>query len=261
MATVTKFSILAITLMNRVDASERQKSILPFLDGIHPAINRALSEDSDSDDDEIVDDMAEFVGQPCQTNKDCGKSRFLMCKEGIVNDQKELICKHKYLFPMQPIEIIGTVVLTILMALAVMSGIGGGGIIVPLLMVFYKLETKKAIAVSGFTILIGSLSRFGFTYKARHPLKDATCIEYSVTNVMLPLVLIGSVAGVFFNIIFPSVIIQISLTLLLLFLSVQSVFKAKDIFQKENEDLKAKKSQEQGEEMGKVNFAVLPEES
>ena len=93
------------------------------------------------------------------------------------------------------------------MALAVMSGIGGGGIIVPLLMVFYKLQTKKAIAVSGFTILIGSLSRFFMTYKARHPKKDATCIEYSVTNVMLPVVLMGSVAGVFFNVIFPSVII------------------------------------------------------
>ena len=118
-----------------------------------------------------------------------------------------MICKHKSLFPMRPIEIYGTVILTILMALAVMSGIGGGGIIVPLLMVFYKLETKEAIAVSGFTILVGSVSRFAFTYKARHPLKDATCIEYSVTNIMLPLVLIGSVAGVFFNVIFPSIII------------------------------------------------------
>lgn len=66
---------------------------------------------------------------------------------------------------MMTIEIVGTVVLTILMALAVMSGIGGGGIIVPLLMVFYKLETKRAIAISGLTILVGSIARFGLTYK------------------------------------------------------------------------------------------------
>ena len=151
--------------------------------------------------------------------------------------------------------------LTLLLALAVMSGIGGGGIIVPLLMVFYKLETKKAIAVSGFTILIGSLSRFGFTYKARHPLKDATCIEYSVTNVMLPLVLIGSVAGVFFNIIFPSVIIQISLTLLLLFLSIQSIFKAKSIYEKENEAFKDKQESEKGAEMEKAKFVAPSEEN
>ena len=158
------------------------------------------------------------------------------------------VCNHKPLFKLQPIEIVGTVVLTILMALAVMSGIGGGGIIVPLLMVFYKLQTKKAIAVSGLTILIGSISRFVLTVNARHPSKDATCIEYSVTNVMLPVVLIGSVAGVFFNIIFPSVIIQASLTLLLLFLSIQSIFKARDIYRKENTEMeKANKVQPESE--------------
>lgn len=121
------------------------------------------------------------------------------------------------------------------MALAVMSGIGGGGIIVPLLMVFYKLNTKEAVAVSGFTILVGSVSRFAFTYKERHPDKDATCIEYSITNVMLPVVLIGSIAGVFFNTIFPDIMLQISLTLLLGFLAIQSCFKALSIYKKENE--------------------------
>jgi uncharacterized membrane protein YfcA len=54
---------------------------------------------------------------------------------------------------------------------------------------------------------------------------------------MLPVVLIGSIAGVFFNIIFPDIIVQISLTLLLGFLSIQSVFKAKSIYDKENKEL------------------------
>ena len=246
MATPAKISIIALALLQNVNALEMKENIPTFLTeglaGLHPAISRALGEEMSESDDEIVDDMQDFIGQPCVTTDDCGKSRFLVCKEKLAKDSTDLqlLCDHKYLYPMQPIEIVGTIVLTILMALAVMSGIGGGGIIVPLLMVFYKLETKKAIAVSGFTILIGSLSRFGFTYKARHPLKDATCIEYSVTNVMLPIVLIGSVAGVFFNIIFPSVIIQICLTLLLLFLSIQSIFKAKSIYEKENEAFKNK---------------------
>ena len=92
------------------------------------------------------------------------------------------------------------------MALAVMSGIGGGGIIVPLLMVFYKLSTKEAIAVSGFTILTGSICRFVITLNQRHPDKDAPCIEYGLSNVMLPTVLIGSVAGVFFNLLMPAIV-------------------------------------------------------
>ena len=50
------------------------------------------------------------------------------------------------------------------MSLSVMAGIGGGGIIVSLIMVFSKLNIKDAIAISGFTIMIGSLSRFVMTY-------------------------------------------------------------------------------------------------
>ena len=120
------------------------------------------------------------------------------------------------------------------MALAVMAGIGGGGIIVPLLMVFYKLDTKSAIAASGFTILTGSLCRYMITINERHPDKDATCIEYGLANVMLPTVLIGSITGVIFNLMLPSLVLQILLTALLLFLAVQSGFKARSIYKKES---------------------------
>ena len=117
--------------------------------------------------------------------------------------------------------------LTVLMALAVMSGIGGGGIIVPLLIVFYKLETKAAISVSGCTILAGSICRYFITFGERHPHKDATCIEYGLSNVMLPVVLIGSMSGVIFNMLLPSVLLQICLTALLSLLTLQSFCKFK----------------------------------
>lgn len=136
---------------------------------------------------------------------------------------------HKDLFPVKGIEIGGTFVLLILKALAVMSGIGGGGIIVPLLMVFYNLNTKNAVAISGFTILTGAITRYLITLGERHPDKEATCIDYGITNVMLPTVMIGSTIGVFFNIIFPSIIINSLLTALLLFLTIQSFFKCRQI--------------------------------
>jgi uncharacterized membrane protein YfcA len=97
--------------------------------------------------------------------------------------------------------------LTVLMALAVMSGIGGGGIIVPLLMVFYKLDTKGAIAASGLTILTGSIARYLITAKDRHPDKDATSIEYGLSCVMLPTVLVGSIAGVLINMVLPALVL------------------------------------------------------
>jgi len=141
-----------------------------------------------------------FRGKSCTIDAQCGTSGFLVCGES-------LICIHKNIIPMKPLEITGTIVLTVLMALAVMSGIGGGGIIVPLLMVFYELSTKEAIATSGFTILTGSLCRYMITMNTRHPDKDATCIDYGLSNIMLPTVLVGSVCGVFFNIIFPALVL------------------------------------------------------
>lgn len=127
---------------------------------------------------------------------------------------------HKGVFPLKGIEIGGTIVLTVLMALAVMSGIGGGGIIVPLLMIFYGMDTKTAVAVSGFTILTGSITRYITTIKNRHPEKDATSIEYGLTNIMLPTVLLGSIVGVFLNTILPALVLQILLCVLLTFLTI-----------------------------------------
>lgn len=101
----------------------------------------------------------------------------------------------------------GTIILTILMALAVISGIGGGGIIVSLLMVFYKLNTHEAIAVSGLTIFMGSIARFAMIVNKRHPDKDATIVDYSLANIMLPCVLVGSLFGVFLNLILPALVL------------------------------------------------------
>lgn len=173
-------------------------------------------------------------------DSDCGTSGYKICKKGA--------CQHKLIFPIRGLEIAGTIVLTILMALAVMSGIGGGGIIVPLLMVFYKLSTKEAIAVSGFTILTGSICRYILTLNQRHPDKDATCIEYGLSNVMLPTVLVGSISGVFFNMLLPDIILQVCLTLLLTYLSIQSGCKARAIYRRETEEQAKKQLQQQAAE-------------
>ena len=108
----------------------------------------------------------------CKSDDDCGQSGYLKCKEstGEINASR---CFHKGLFPILTIEIVGTVILTFLMSLSVMAGVGGGGIIVSFIMVFCKLDIKDAVAISGFTILVGSLSRFTMTYSERHPNKDA----------------------------------------------------------------------------------------
>ena len=101
-------------------------------------------------------------------------------------------------------------------------------------MVFYKLNTKEAIAVSGFTIFLGSISRFLITINKRHPDKDAPVIDYSLANIMLPTVLVGSLFGVFLNLLLPSLVLQIFLSIVLALLACQSGFKAVNIYQQES---------------------------
>ena len=106
------------------------------------------------------------------------------------------------------------------------------------------------MAVSGFTILIGSVGRYFITLNQRHPNKDATCIDYGLSNVMLPTVLIGSMTGVLFNMLLPPLILQICLTVLLIVLTLQSYKKTRQIFRTESEaeikaiELKSQRSEE-----------------
>ena len=39
-------------------------------------------------------------------------------------------------------EIFGSVLLAIIMPIAIVAGIGGGGIVIPLLMMFFKVEQR-----------------------------------------------------------------------------------------------------------------------
>ena len=80
---------------------------------------------------------------------------------------------------------------------------------------------------------MGSVTRYLITLRERHPDKDATAIEYGLSNVMLPTVLVGSITGVLFAQFFPALVLQILLTILLVFLTVQSGCKARAIYKKE----------------------------
>ena len=94
MVTPAKISIIALALLQNVNALEMKENIPTFLTeglaGLHPAISRALGEEMSESDDEIVDDMQDFIGQPCVTTDDCGKSRFLVCKEKLAKDSTDL---------------------------------------------------------------------------------------------------------------------------------------------------------------------------
>ncbi len=112
------------------------------------------------------------------------------------------------------------IVLPALMAMASIGGITGGGLTVPLLITFWTFGMKEAIAISGFQSLAVAAVRYVYSRNSRHPEKNSTHIDYGLVIVMLPLVLIGSFIGVFFNLMLPPVILSIILTILLILLTI-----------------------------------------
>lgn len=130
-------------------------------------------------------------------------------------------------------EFVGLFVLSALVGLANVSGIGGGGITVPLVSLCWGFSTKEAIALSGATIFWGSIVRFFYSINKKHPEKKATHIDYGITIVMLPLVIIGTTTGVLVNLMFPPIVLSICLSALLLFLTYGSTKSAIKLYNKE----------------------------
>ncbi len=120
------------------------------------------------------------------------------------------------------------------MALSTIAGIGGGGVVIPFCMTFFGFSMKKAISLSGFSILACSITRYIYNYGQKHPKKDAVVIDYGLACVMLPTVLIGSLLGVIINMMFPALYLQVILSLLLVFLTIQAAIKALAIYKKES---------------------------
>ena len=191
--------------------------------------------------------MAAEVTISCEVDSDCVHlNDYFVCKpaeakDGVEPKAGEKECVHKALFPMYPKEWVGTFVFSLIMCLSNVAGIGGGGVAIPLAMYFFNLSTKPAIAISSFSIMISTLARFFYNFNERHPEKpNCACIDYNMTNVMMPLTMMGSLIGAFFYLLFPDLVITIVLTLLLMLLTMESGRKFLEIYRKENKAMEAK---------------------
>ena len=78
-----------------------------------------------------------YKGKKCESLSDCGDSGYLICREF---DHGESMCDKKDAFPLTEFEILGSVLLAFIMPIAIMAAVGGGGIVIPMLMLFFKVE-------------------------------------------------------------------------------------------------------------------------
>jgi uncharacterized membrane protein YfcA len=82
-------------------------------------------------------------------------------------------------------------------ALCTISGIGGGGILNPVIILFFHFRPREAVAISSFAMLIAATTRFLFYFGEKNPSKPhVVLIDYSLTQVMMPAALAGSQIGI-----------------------------------------------------------------
>jgi uncharacterized membrane protein YfcA len=81
-------------------------------------------------------------------------------------------------------EIAGTLVVMILAAFSNAGGIGGGGIMVPILIVMFSFSAHFAIPLSQSIIFGGSLMAFAMKFSKRHPTLNRPLIDYQIAAIL-----------------------------------------------------------------------------
>ena len=89
------------------------------------------------------------------------------------------------------------------------GGIGGAGIMVPVMMGPYHFDTKNAIALSNFSAPCSGVVRYISNFRQPHPLKNGKGVlcDYNIITLMLPSAIFGASIGSIVNLVLPSPII------------------------------------------------------
>ena len=102
--------------------------------------------------------------------------------------------RHKDLFPLDNSDYFGTLFVCFGLLIAASGGIGGGGVLVPLLILVYGFSPKFAIPLSNFTIVGSSITNMILNVPKRHPNADRPLVDWDLILVMEPLTMAGAVS-------------------------------------------------------------------
>ena len=131
-------------------------------------------------------------------------------------------------------DIILMTIVGIISIVTTIGGVGGGGLLIPLYMLFGGFLLEESIPLTIFTILGDTLVRIYFLYNKKHPLNKKIDLIYF--NPLLLITLFDantSFFGVILSNYFPSLITIISLISILGITFYKSIIKAISTYQKE----------------------------
>ena len=109
------------------------------------------------------------------------------------------LCQHKDLLPFTLVEILTLFLLCFTSIISTVGGAGGGVFFFPIIMAILKIEPKEAIAIS-LTSVAGILAiRYSISIPERHMRRNRPMINYDISIIYCPSIIIGTIFGVLIN--------------------------------------------------------------
>ena len=116
------------------------------------------------------------------------------------------------------------------------SGIGGGGLLVPIYLIVMGWSVKNAVPLSNATIFGNAVTNIIINFPLRHPTADRPLVDFDLALVLIPMELTGSLVGVLLNILFPQWLTLVCLFVLLISTTYRTYHKGKATWMKENKE-------------------------
>jgi len=196
--------------------------------------------------------LDEYSSESCLEDSDC-ENYFYACY-GFVNNTNESVssngsavenytegtCSHKSLFPMWKIEYAGAFITIITGFIANSGGTAGGGIVIGVIMMFYGIDIKSAIAMSNFSVVFCAALRYLYNWEVRDPNRGYVLVDYSFTTLLIPTIEFGASIGAVIGFILPELIIVLFLSVILGFVTITTFIKFVVIWRKETIELREK---------------------
>ncbi|CAE7546737.1 unnamed protein product [Symbiodinium natans] len=140
---------------------------------------------------------------------------------------------HKGLFPPDMADVLCFAVAAAGLIVAASGGVGGGGILVPLYMIFLRFRPKHAVALSNFTILGGAFANTALN-APKSDENGRALINWDIIVMMEPATLAGTVLGSFASKYLADFVLMGFLAIVLALLSFRTLDKGLEMFHHEN---------------------------
>ena len=135
------------------------------------------------------------------------------------------------------------------------SGLGGGLLFIPVLLLIMRFYPHEAIPISKMVIFAGALTSFIQNTKVKRPGRNTKALNYNLIIVNCSNLLLGTVFGVTLNKILPNTLILFLLCLLLFFYSYKT-FKTFLKFYKEENNVEPHSMSSQIHSISSRNFDI-----